>query len=35
LQQADAQRELRYLVTYSSVMEESGNLEIENQNIAA
>jgi hypothetical protein len=32
---ARAQQELPYFVTYSSVMEEPGNLEIENQNIAA
>src|SRR5579863_3447801 len=30
-----AQQEPPYFVTYSSVMEEPGNLEIENQNIAA
>lgn len=32
---ARAQQEPPYFVTYSSVMEEPGNLEIENQNIAA
>ena len=32
---AEAQQEPPYFVTYSSVMEEPGNLEIENQNIAA
>ena len=32
---AGAQQEPPYFVTYSSVMEEPGNLEIENQNIAA
>lgn len=32
---AVAQQEPPYFVTYSSVMEEPGNLEIENQNIAA
>jgi len=32
---AHAQQEPPYFVTYSSVMEEPGNLEIENQNIAA
>lgn len=35
LQKARAQQEPPYFVTYSSVMEEPGNLEIENQNIAA
>ena len=34
-QSAEAQQEPPYFVTYSSVMEEPGNLEIENQNIAA
>lgn len=34
-QKAHAQQEPPYFVTYSSVMEEPGNLEIENQNIAA
>jgi hypothetical protein len=33
--QAEAQQEPPYFVTYSSVLEEPGNLEIENQNIAA
>jgi len=33
--QARAQQEPPYFVTYSSVLEEPGNLEIENQNIAA
>src|SRR5271166_5421230 len=32
---AEAQQEPPYFVTYSSVLEEPGNLEIENQNIAA
>jgi hypothetical protein len=32
---AQAQQEPPYFVTYSSVLEEPGNLEIENQNIAA
>jgi len=32
---AEAQQEPPYFVTYSSVMEEPGNLEIENQNISA
>jgi len=32
---ASAQQEPPYFVTYSSVLEEPGNLEIENQNIAA
>jgi hypothetical protein len=32
---AKAQQEPPYFVTYSSVMEEPGNLEIENQNVAA
>lgn len=32
---AEAQQEPPYFVTYSSVMEEPGNLEIENQNIVA
>lgn len=32
---ADAQQEPPYFVTYSSALEEPGNLEIENQNIAA
>ena len=32
---ARAQQEPPYFVTYSSVLEEPGNLEIENQNIAA
>src|SRR6185437_1656902 len=32
---ANAQQEPPYFVTYSSVLEEPGNLEIENQNIAA
>lgn len=35
LRPAFAQQEPPYFVTYSSVMEEPGNLEIENQNIAA
>lgn len=35
LQRANAQQETPYFVTYSSVLEEPGNLEIENQNIAA
>jgi hypothetical protein len=35
LQKAHAQQEPPYFVTYSSVMEEPGDLEIENQNIAA
>ncbi|MEO6830055.1 MAG: hypothetical protein ABI164_09615 [Acidobacteriaceae bacterium] len=35
LQVAEAQQEPPYFVTYSSVLEEPGNLEIENQNIAA
>jgi hypothetical protein len=35
LQFARAQQEPPYFVTYSSVLEEPGNLEIENQNIAA
>ena len=35
LQQATAQQESPYFVTYSSTLEEPGNLEIENQNIAA
>lgn len=35
LQIAEAQQEPPYFVTYSSVLEEPGNLEIENQNIAA
>jgi len=35
MQRAEAQQEPPYFVTYSSVMEEPGNLEIENQNIAA
>jgi hypothetical protein len=34
-QRASAQQEPPYFVTYSSVMEEPGNLEIENQNIVA
>ena len=34
-QTANAQQDPPYFVTYSSVMEEPGNLEIENQNIAA
>jgi hypothetical protein len=34
-EQAEAQQEPPYFVTYSSVMEEPGNFEIENQNIAA
>jgi len=34
-QRAQAQQEPPYFVTYSSVMEEPGNLEIENQNIVA
>ncbi len=34
-QPAAAQQEPPYFVTYSAVMEEPGNLEIENQNIAA
>lgn len=34
-QHAQAQQEPPYFVTYSSVMEEPGNLEIENQNIVA
>jgi hypothetical protein len=33
--QAEAQQEPPYFVTYSSVLEEPGNLEIENQNIVA
>jgi hypothetical protein len=33
--QAKAQQEPPYFVTYSSVMEEPGNLEIENQNLTA
>ncbi len=32
---AEAQQEPPYFVTYSSVMEEPGNLEIENQNVTA
>ena len=32
---AKGQQEPPYFVTYSSVLEEPGNLEIENQNIAA
>ncbi|MBV8115254.1 MAG: hypothetical protein JO300_10960, partial [Silvibacterium sp.] len=32
---AEAQQEPPYFVTYSSVMEEPGNLEIENQNLTA
>jgi hypothetical protein len=32
---AEAQQEPPYFVTYSSVLEEAGNLEIENQNIVA
>jgi hypothetical protein len=35
VQTAQAQQEPPYFVTYSSVLEEPGNLEIENQNIAA
>jgi len=35
LQKAEAQQEPPYFVTYSSAMEEPGNLEIENQNIVA
>jgi len=35
VQSAEAQQEPPYFVTYSSVLEEPGNLEIENQNIAA
>ena len=35
MQKANAQQEPPYFVTYSSVLEEPGNLEIENQNIAA
>jgi len=35
VQTATAQQEPPYFVTYSSVLEEPGNLEIENQNIAA
>ncbi len=35
LPKAQAQQEPPYFVTYSSVLEEPGNLEIENQNIAA
>ena len=35
LRTAEAQQEPPYFVTYSSVLEEPGNLEIENQNIAA
>ncbi len=34
-QRAQGQQEPPYFVTYSSVLEEPGNLEIENQNIAA
>ena len=34
-EKAEAQQEPPYFVTYSSVMEEPGNFEIENQNIAA
>jgi len=32
---AEAQQEPPYFVTYSSVMEEPGNLDIENQNVTA
>jgi hypothetical protein len=35
VQSASAQQEPPYFVTYSSALEEPGNLEIENQNIAA
>jgi hypothetical protein len=35
LRSANAQQEPPYFVTYSAVLEEPGNLEIENQNIAA
>ena len=35
VQRAEAQQEPPYFVTYSSVLEEPGNLELENQNIAA
>ena len=35
VQQARAQQESPYFVTYSSALEEPGNLEIENQNIVA
>lgn len=34
-QRAQAQQEPPYFVTYSSVMEEPGNLEVENQNLVA
>lgn len=34
-QRAEAQQEQPYFVTYSSELEEPGNLEIENQNVAA